>query len=84
MHNFEILWRAKGIISLDMNLIQFTTTLQGREHSWYRKYDPHQKEVDYDVFCDAFLAEFEHHIHILDFLHHIEFKEIKQGLSKSI
>ena len=65
VHMCEILWHAKGIKALEHKTSQFSTTLQGRVHSWYRKFDLDQTCVDYVALKDDFLKEF----HIPEFEH---------------
>lgn len=58
VHMCEILWCVKGITNFERKEIQFTTTLQGYAHRFYKNFDPNQTCVDYAALKDAFLKEF--------------------------
>lgn len=78
----EILWCAKCIIAPEHKESQFSTTLQGHEHSWYRKYDLNETCVDYNALRDDFLVEF--HIPKFEQKSISVLKDIKQGMAEII
>ncbi|KAH9304493.1 hypothetical protein KI387_008897, partial [Taxus chinensis] len=82
VHMCEILWHAKGITTSERRASQFSTTLQGRTHSWYKNFDPDQTCVDYTALKDAFLKEF--HIPEFEQKSISALKDIKQGTTESV
>ncbi|KAH9296815.1 hypothetical protein KI387_028497 [Taxus chinensis] len=82
IHMCEILWHMKGIMASECKASQFTTTLQARTHSWYRKFDPNQTCIDYAALKDAFLKEF--HIPEFEQKSISALKDIKQGTTESV